>query len=106
MPLNEVQIAFLNEAARPHMETLVRNLHELDTWVADYDALQAGPDFLPEDGTVLDDGRTDAPSLPGANVKALRDFSADMSAVVTPAAKQILISLMVRSLGVVLRLGG
>ena len=104
MPLNPVQIAFLNEAARPHMETLVRNLHELDTWVADYDALQAGPDNLPEDGTVLDDGRVDAPTLTGANVKALRDFSANMSAIVTPGARRVLIGLMVRSLGTVLRL--
>ena len=104
MPLNPVQIAFLNEAARPHMETLVRNLHELDTWVADYDALQAGPDNLPQTTAILDDGRADAPALTGANVKALRDFSENMSAIVTPGAKQVLTGLMVRSLSAVLRL--
>jgi hypothetical protein len=108
MPLNQVQQDFVNQAARQHMETVVRSLHELDTFVADYDSLQAGVDALPEDATVLDDAgaapRTDAPELTGANVKALRDFSANMSAIVGASAKQTLIGKMVRSLGVVLRL--
>ena len=104
MPINEVQDAFVQEAARPHMERIVRYLHGLDTFVLDYDAIQSGPDALPEDSTVLDDGRTDAPILTGANVRALRDFSSNMSAIVTPNAKQILISLMVRDLNTVLGL--
>lgn len=110
MALNQIQRDFVNGAARPHMETVVRILHELDTFVADYDALQASSDALPEDATVMDDNtsgtgpRTDAPQLTGALVKALRDYSAAMSAVVTANAKQTLIGKMVRALSVVLRL--
>lgn len=109
MPLNPVQVDFINQAARQHMETVVRILHELDIFAADYDALQGGVDALPEDGTVLDDAeggagpRADAPELTGLVLKQLRDFSASMSAVVTPTAKDTLISRMVRSLGVVLK---
>ncbi len=47
--------------------------------------------------------RADAPELTGLVLKQLRDFSASMSAIVTPAAKTTLISKMVRSLGVVLK---
>jgi len=104
MPLNEVQDAFLNNAGRPHMETVVRILHELDTFVADYDAIQGSADALPEDATVLDDGRTDAPTLTGAQLKTLRDVSANMSAQINAATKGVLISKMVRALAVVLRL--
>ena len=104
MALNEVQHAFVNGAGRPHMETLVRILHQLDVFVADYDALQAGPDALPEDGTILDDGRTDAPQLTGLHLKQLLDFSNNMSAIVGPTAKQVLIGLMVRDLNTVLGL--
>lgn len=108
MPLNTVQQDFVNGAARPHMETLVRILHELDSFVADYDALQATGDALPIDATVLDDAgsapRDDAPNLTGADLQNLRDFSANMSAVVGAAAKQTLIARMVRSLSKVLRL--
>lgn len=106
--MNQVQVKFINEAARPHMEDIVRALHILDTFIADYDALQASTDALPEDTTVLNDNKTgdapreDAPTLTGANVKALRDFSANMSAIVTPAAKTVLIGKMVRPLSVVL----
>lgn len=105
--LNQVQQDFVNVAARQHMETLIKALHDLDTFVADYDALQASANALPEDATVLDDAgaspRADAPELTGTNLKALRDFSANMSAIVTDPAKQILVSLMVRSLNNVLR---
>lgn len=104
MPLNEVQSRFVNEAARPHMESIVRILHELDTFVADYDAIQGSSDALVEDATILDDGRTDAPLLSGANIKSLRDFSANMSAIVSPSAKDVLISKMVRALSTVLKL--
>jgi len=108
MALNQVQQDFVNGAARPHMEVIVRVLHELDTFVADYDALQLSADALPEDVTPLDDAgaapRDDAPQLTGANVKALRDFSANMSLVVGGVAKTTLIAKMVRALSVVLRL--
>ena len=112
MPLNQVQRDFVNGSARPHMEEVIRALHVLDTFVVDYDALQSTSDALPIDSTVLDDNsngdgpRSDAPTLTGTNVKALRDYSANMSAIVSPAAKQILISKMIRSLAVVLRLQG
>lgn len=108
MALNQVQVKFINEAARVHMESIVKALHTLDTFVADYDALQATADALPEDATVMDDNttgtapRADAPQLTGLNVKQLRDFSASMSAVVNAAAKQVLVGKMVRPLGTVL----
>ena len=98
MPVNPGQYAFINGAGRPFMETFIRGVYNLDDFVADYDALQASIDALPEDATALDDGRTDAPALTGADLKNLRDFAANMSAVLTPAAKQILIGLMVRPL--------
>jgi len=110
MALNQVQVDFVNEAARPHMEEIIRALHVLDTFVADYDAIQGSADALPEDATVLDDGaggtapRTDAPQLTGVQVKTLRDLSNSMSAVVIQATKTVLISKMVRPLSQVLGL--
>lgn len=107
MPLNQVQADFVNDAARPHMEEIVKALHVLDTFVADYDALQATADALPIDATVLDDAltvpRDDAPQLTGADLQNLRDFSANMSAVVGTVAKQTLIGKMVRTLNTVLK---
>ena len=32
---NQAQRDFINNAARPHMETLIRILHELDTYFED-----------------------------------------------------------------------
>ena len=104
MALNEVQNAFVQNAARPHMETIVRILHLLDTFPADYAALQAGPDALPTDAVALDDERTDAPALSGADIANLSTFSAAMSAVVGATAKEVLIGLMVRDLNTVLGL--
>jgi len=101
--MSEVSDKFINEVARPHMETFIRAIHNFDSMVADYNALQAGPDALPEDATDVSTGRTDAPSLTGLDVKQLRDFSVAMSAVVSPAAKQVLIGLMVRPLNIVLK---
>jgi len=90
------------------METFIRAVHDLDVFVADYDAVQSSTDALPEDATVLDDAgavpRADAPELTGAELKTLRDLSAGMSMVLTPTVKQTLISRMVRSLNAVLRL--
>jgi len=109
MALNQVQQDFVNNAARPHMETLVRILHELDTYVADYDALQASTDALPVDTTVLDDAgaapRGDAPILQGNHTQTMRDLSASMSAVISGAVKEILIGKMKRNLNTVLRIG-
>ena len=96
--MNQVQIDFINTAARPQMELLVRVLHELDTFVADYDALQGGPDAIAEDATVMDDNaagdgpRDDAPTLSGEEVKTIRNLSASMSAEVSAPVKSILIA--------------
>jgi hypothetical protein len=107
--MNTVQVNFVNNAARPHMEEIVKAIHVLDTFVADYDALQNSADAIPEDATVLDDNstgtapRSDAPQLTGAQVKTLRDLSANMSAQVIAATKETLISKMVRPLAQVLK---
>lgn len=104
MALNEVQVKFLNETARPFLETMVRILDDLDTFIADYDAIQAGSDALPTDATVLDDNvtgtgpRSDAPTWTGSNVAALRTYSASMRAVVNTAAEQVLVQKCVRPL--------
>ncbi len=105
MPLNEVQNSHVQEAVRPHMETIIRVLHDLDTFVADHDALQGSADALSETNAPLDDGRTDAPVLTGAQVKTLRDLSASMSLVIDAPTKETLVSKMVRPLALVLRLG-
>lgn len=102
MPLNEIQNSFVNKTARPHMETLVRILHQLVTFIEEYDAIQLTSYALPWDDTVLDDGRTDVPVLTGQDIKRLRDFSNTMNNVVGPMARQIMISLMVRNLKTVL----
>ena len=109
MALNRVQKDHINGAVRPHMETLVRILHELDTFVADHDALQGSGDALEVNGTVMNDGdgdnpRTDAPQLSGAQIKTLRDLSAAMSLEVNAATKAVLVGKMVRPLSAVLRL--
>ncbi len=107
MAFNIVQQKFVGETARVHLERVVRILNDLDTYVANFDAIQSGPDALPEDGTVLDDAgaapRADAPQLEGVILKQLRDFSVSMSAVVNPTVKEILIQKMVRPLSSVLR---
>ncbi len=104
MALTTVQNKFVQEAARPHLEVMIRILHELDTYIADYDAIQASPDAIPEDTVDLDDGRTDAPAITGADLKTLRDKGITMSAVITPAVKTALVGKMVRSLSTVLKL--
>lgn len=92
------------------MEEIIRAKHVLDTFVADYDALQATADALATDTTVLNDDtdttpRADAPQLTGADLQNLRDFSANMSAVIGAAAEQVLIGKMVRPLATVLKIG-
>ena len=108
MALNQVQQDFVNNASRPHLEVMIRILHELDTFIADYDAIQASGDALPTDSTILDDAgaapRDDAPNLTGTDLANMKTFSANMSAIVGATAKQVLISKMVRSLNTVLKL--
>lgn len=107
MSLNKVQQDFINNAARPHMEEMIRMLHVLDTYKADYDALQSSVDSLPTDGTTLDDAgsapRLDAPVLAGSDLQTMGDLSADMSAIVAANVKSVLISKMVRNLNTVLK---
>ena len=108
MPLNTVQQDFVNNAARPHMEIIVRILHELDTYVADYDALQSSVDALQIDSVILDDAgdipRDDAPNLSGADLQTMRDLSSNMSAIINAGTKTVLISKMVRNLNTVLKI--
>lgn len=108
MALNQVQIDFTNNAARPHMEEIIRMVHVLDTYVADYDALQSTVDALPVDATELDDAgatpRSDAPILTGADLANMRNFSSNMSAVIGTVAKETLIGKMKRNLNSVLRI--
>jgi histidine ammonia-lyase len=108
MALNQVQQDFVNGAARPQMEVIVRILHELDTFVEDYDALQGSADALPTDSTVLDDAgsapRDDAPELTGAQLQTLRNVSENMSLEINAATKDTLISKMVRPLAIVLKI--
>jgi hypothetical protein len=108
MALNKVQQDFINNAARPHMEEMIRMVHVLDTYIADYNAIQASVDALPIDATILDDAgaspRSDAPQLTGADLANMESFSTSMSAVVGAAAKQVLIGKMVRNLNTVLKL--
>lgn len=107
MALNKVQQDFINNAARPHMETLVRILHALDTYAADYDALQSSSDALTISATILDDAgaspRDDAPQLSGADLKTMKTLSTAMSAVINAGTKNVLISKMVRNLNTVLK---
>ena len=109
MALNQVQQDFVNNAARPHLEVMIRIIHQLDTFIADYDAIQATGDALPTDTTILDDAgaapRDDAPNLTGTDLANMKTFSANMSAVVGATAKNVLIGKMVRELSSVLRLG-
>lgn len=107
MPLNEVQVDHVNGVVRPFLERLILALDTIDTFVAEYDALQGGANALPTDGTVLDDGaggtapRTDAPQLTGAQVALLRDRAASMSAVLSASEKRTLIDKMVRDLATI-----
>lgn len=106
---NQVQRDFINNAARPHMEEMIRMIHVLDTYIADYNALQASADVLPTTAAILDDGtdtapRDDAPQLSGEDLANMATFSANMSAVVGAVAKQTLIGKMVRNLNSVLRI--
>jgi len=105
----KVQRDFINNAARPHMEVMIRILHELDTFIADYDALQGSTDVLATDNVTLNDNdaataRSDAPTLTGADIAAMRNLSSTMSGAIVPATKTILIGKMVRPLNTVLKL--
>jgi len=109
MALNKVQQDFVNNALRPAIERTIQNKHYEDTFIADYDAIQASADALPEDATILDDAgdapRSDAPTLTGIQGSQLRSLLAARSAVITPVIEETFIGKMVRSLNSVLRIG-
>jgi len=107
MPLNEVQVKFVNEAARPLIEELVRiKMTILDPFVVDFDNQQ---DPLPTDATILDDGnggeapRTDAPKLTGANVTALRNFANNMANQISDVDLAAMVELAVRPVAQIIR---
>jgi hypothetical protein len=106
MALNPVQVVFVNEVVRPHIERLIRFASELDAFIADY-ANQQTP--LPTDGTVLTDGeggvaaRTNAPQLTGATVASLNTFTVNMRANINAAAYNALVAAAVRPVEAILR---
>ena len=106
MPLNEVQVKFVNEAIRPVVETLIKVESQLSSFVLDFDN-QQNP--IPTDGTVLDDGaggaapRADAPQVTGANATQFREFANNMATQINGAALADLIKLAVRPVSVIIR---
>lgn len=104
--INEVQRLFIQEAARPTIETIIRFKAMLDAFVDDYDNQQAP---ITVDGEVINDAgdlagpRLDAPNLTGTKLEQLRNFAASMSAVVNTAAEADLIAVAVRSVDLIRR---
>jgi hypothetical protein len=104
--LNPVQVAFVQEAARPTIEKLIRARSVLDAFVLDYDNMQTP---IVADSEVLNDApggvtpRTDAPNLTGTNLLQLRNFAANMRDQINGVALNSLIELSVRSVEDILR---
>jgi len=105
MPLNQVQVAFVQEAVRPMIEQIILFRSRLDAFVLDFDNQQTP---LPTTAAVLDDDgaapRSDAPTLTGTQVSALRGFCANMRDQVTAGQLNTLISTAVRSMEDILRM--
>lgn len=76
-PLNQVQIAFVNEAVRPMIESLLRADAALRSFVLDYDnqqtAILTSADDL-GDNVAGNAPREDAPILTGASLLQLRNL--------------------------------
>lgn len=108
MPLNQVQVKFVNEAVRPTIERLIFFRSQLDAFVLDYDNQQT---VLPTTATVLDDNadgsapRPDAPQLTGAQVASLRTFCANMRDQISTTALNTLVNVAVRPVEMILRQG-
>lgn len=106
MALNQVQVKFVNEVVRPHIERLIRFASELDAFNADF-ANQQTP--LPTDATVLTDNtdgtaaRADAPQLTGAMVSSLATFSTNMRTQINAASLNALIAAAVRPVEQIIR---
>jgi hypothetical protein len=106
MPLNPVQVQYVNAVVRPMIERLILFRSELDAFVLDYDNQQTP---LPTTAAVLDDNaagtapRTDAPTLTGAQVAQLRTFCAGMRDQISATALNTLVQTAVRSVEAILR---
>jgi hypothetical protein len=104
MPLNQVQVDFVQEAVRPTIEEIILFRSKLDAFVLDYDNQQSP---LPTTAAILDDNgaspRTDAPTLTGANVQSLRTFCANMRDQITPTSLNTLVALSAQPLEHILR---
>ena len=108
MPLNPVQVAFVQDAVRPTIEEIILFRSKLDAFVLDFDNQQTP---LPTTAALLDDNaagtapRTDAPTLTGQQVSNLRTFCANMRDQVTAANLNTLITLSAQTLETILRRG-
>lgn len=106
MPLDTVQVKFVNETVRPTIERLILFRSQLDAFVLDFDNQQTP---LPTDTTVLDDAigggspRADAPQLQGQDVAALRNFCAGMRDQISAGALNSLVAKSVRSVEAIIR---
>jgi len=101
MPLNPVQIAHLDDF-RMGQEDVIRAWDKLNTFVLNLDAFAATPDSLPLTGP-LDDENPGKPGLTGAEVTALRNIAANMRDQISPAAFDLVVGKMTRSLRAVTR---
>jgi hypothetical protein len=103
--LNPVQRNFVNEAARPMIEEIIRMHARLQNFVADYDNQQVP---ITADSEVLNDGdgtspRADAPTLTGLNLQQLRSFANNMAGQINGSTLNVLISLAVRDVDTIRR---
>jgi len=108
MPLNPVQVAFVQDAVRPMIEGIILFRSKLDAFVLDFDNQQTP---LPTTAVALDDNpagmapRSDAPTITGQQVSNLRTFCANMRDQVTTTNLNALITLSVQTLEAILRRG-
>lgn len=106
MPLSVPQVKFVNEAARPMIERLIRIRSELDAFVVDFDNLQVAlPAGNLDDNDTGTAPRADAPVLTAADVTNLRNFCANMRNIIdnTAGAYTTLVRLSVRPVEQILR---
>lgn len=106
MPLNPVQVKFVNEVVRPMTERIILFRSQLDAFVLDFDNQQTP---LPTSATALDDNadgtapRADAPQLTGAQCTQLRNFAIGMRDQISGTALNTLIQVAVRDIENILR---
>lgn len=106
MPLNQVQVQFVREAARPMINVLILFHSKLNAFVADYDNQQTP---LATTAAVLDDNesgngpRIDVPTIQGLQIQQLRNFCASMRDQITAVSLNSLIALSDRPLETIIR---